>query len=166
MKGLILISGMVAAILAGGRSFAQKAKYHNEIVLAMSRHVVWPQQIKNDGFVIGVLGCDEDWNSWQSLAAQQATFRGQKLKIIRFDDPSKVRDCQVLYISENCTFDEQTVMNSLRDAAVLIVSAREKGVRAMIQFIDKPGKLLFEIDENLAHKHHLKFDEGIKKLAA
>lgn len=146
-------------------SYAQKAKYHNEILLAMSQHVLWPNEADDENFVIGLLGCDDDWSSLQQLAQKKPSVLGKKLKIMRFNDPSDIQDCQVLYLSENCDVDEQMVLNSLYHKATLIVSAKEQSQVAMIHFIEKPDKLFFEINISLAKSHGLQFDEAIRKLA-
>jgi len=148
-------------------SFAQKAKYHSDIIYHLTKHVTWPEKSTDYKFVIGVVGSDEDFRAFQQMALEKGEFQNHPIEVRYFECTDEVEACNLIYISEKCEVDVNKLIRKTKNEPILLISGEkgygESGV--VINFVDTDGKLKFELNQQQANKRGLQVSDGLIDLA-
>ena len=148
-------------------TFAQKARYQSEIIFRLSQHITWPENEDNYKFVIGVVGSQSDFESFQQLAINKKGFQNNPIEVRYLECTDAIDDCQLLYISDECKIEMERIVKKTKNDPILIVSGKEGygELGAVINFVDSNGKLKFELNQNQANKRGLQVSDKLKDLA-
>jgi len=168
MKGMGRVYFLIALLFVVSIStFAQKAKYQSDIVFRLSQFITWPESNDEYKFVIGVVGTATDFQSFQKLAIQKQGFHNNPIEVRYFACTDAIDDCHLLYVSEDCKIQIESIIKKTQDKPILIISGK-KGFGALgsvINFVDTEGKLKFELNQGQADKRGLQVSEKLKNLA-
>ena len=148
-------------------SQAQKAKYHSDLVFRLASHVTWAGFHQPYKFVIGVVGSSEDFRFFQSYAIIQQYFEDQPVEVRFFECTDKLEECDLIYISQTCHIGVDNIVKKTRKKPILIISGSDGDgmAGAVINLIDKQGKVKFELNESQAAQRGLTVSEELKALA-
>jgi hypothetical protein len=148
-------------------SQAQNAKYQSDLVFRLANHVTWAGYHQPYKFVIGVAGNREDFKFFQSNAISQEFFGDQPVEIRYYECTDKLEECDLIYISKDCRIGVENIVKKTRKKPILIISGNDGDgmAGAVINFIDKQGKVKFELNESQAAQRGLMVSEELKALA-
>lgn len=148
-------------------SFGQKAKYQSEIIFRLSQLVSWPENDEGYKFVIGVVGNEDDFESFQQLAQIKGRLNDNLIEVRFFRCTADIDNCDLLYISEECQDDIKTIVKKTKKEPILIVSG-EKGYGksgSIINFVESEGKLRIELNQHQAQERGLVIMEELKQIS-
>ena len=157
----------VVLFVLASSTVAQKAKYQSDIVFRLSQYVIWPENINEYKFVIGVVGSTNDFQSFQKLALKKRGFHNNPIEVRYYECTDAIADCHLLYISEECKIDMEQIVKKTKNDPILIVSGKEGygELGAVINFVESEGKLKFELNQNQAEKRGLEVSDKLKDIA-
>lgn len=125
-------------------SFAQKAKYHSDIIIRLSQYVTWPENDEGYKFVIGVVGSLKDFESFQKIAFEKRGFHNYPIEVRYFEGANAIDDCHLLYVSEECRIQIQKIIKRKKNKPMLIVSGKKGYGKSgsVINFVEMEGNCL------------------------
>lgn len=145
---------------------AQKEKYHSLFIYNFSKYVKWPEGEQSGDFVIGVLGKSTITKTLEAMAVNKKV-NGSSIIVKQYSDPSEVQGCHILYVAEAESGKISQIVAATSGKSILIVSDKpgmaEKG--AVINFVEKEGKIKFELNQHYAESRGLKVSGSLVSLA-
>ena len=121
----------------------------------------WPPNTDNQGFVIGIVGGESVYNELVDKYANKPVG-SQVLEVIMLDDPSKVSQCEMIYISKAFTKnnDETATLTWIKAAEnlpILVVCDAQNGLDwgAAINFKVLDSRIRYEINTDQAELHQI-----------
>ncbi len=148
-------------------SFAQKAKYHEQIIVKLAQHVRWSDLNSDYKFTIGIIGSSDDFRYFQSIDFTVDKISDGPVEIRYFECTDNIDQCDLIYISEDCSLNIKSIVNQTIDDPILIISGKEGygAAGSVINFIDKQGKISFELNQSQAQERGLIISDTLKSLA-
>jgi hypothetical protein len=119
-----------------------------------------------DAFVIGVLGVDPFGPVLDAIAASK-TVRGRRIVVRRFATLEDYTPCHILFVASSERARMGAVIETLRDAPVLLVADTGEFARAggTIDLVVEDNKVRFEINQAAAEHAGLKISSKLLRLA-
>lgn len=165
-KASILLFGLFVFLTTFQTAQAQKDRYQSLFIYNFTKYVKWPDNNTSDKFVIGVVGNASITQELLDMAAKRIV-NGSNIVVQQFKSASEITDCHILYVSEKESGNMQQILNVTANKSVLIVSDKpglaSKG--AVINFIEKDGKIKFELNQANADQRRLKISGSLTSLA-
>jgi hypothetical protein len=148
-------------------SFAQKAKYHGQVIYRLTNHIRWASFNSDYKFVIGVVGNRNDFQYFQSVASKKDLILNRPVEVRYFKCMDDIQGCDLIYISEDCQLEFKRILERIHNQPVLIVSGAQGYGKAgsIINFVDKEGKITFELNQKQAELRGLFLSDALKNLA-
>jgi hypothetical protein len=166
MRKLMFIVVGLVLLFSFNSANAQKEKFHSLFIYNFSKYVKWPDGQQNSEFVIGVLGSADMVKTLESMAKSK-TVNGNSIIVRNYKNASEVKDCQILYVSEEASSEINNVLARTSKRPVLIVSDKpglaQKG--SVINFVEQGGKIKFELNQKMAESRGLKVSGSLTSLA-
>lgn len=166
MKRIILLS--IFCMVLFSSAYAQKEKYQSLFIYNFTKYIKWPDAYNGDKFVIGVFGDSEIYNSLSAMAnSKKKTATGKNIEIKKFSSTSDINDCNILFVSQNVAGDLGQIDSNTASEPVLIITD-SPGLAtqgAVINFIEKDGKIKFELNESKASDRGLIVSGSLTSLA-
>ena len=159
-------------VLSSGISFAQsdasktaKIKLKGIYIYSFAKNVYWPQDYSTGDFFIGVYG-DNDLYTQLNNSYTDKLIGSQKIKIKFFNELDMIKDCHLLFVSEEKMKDIGSVRKKI-SKQTLLVSEGENLVTtgSMINFIYVQSRLKFQVNKTKSEKNDLKIGQTLTKLA-
>jgi len=145
---------------------AQKEKYHSLFLYNFSKYVKWPDSQQSGDFVIGVLGSANITKTLEKMAVNKKV-NGSKIVIKQFNSVFDIKGCHILYVSASESGKMSQVISNTIDQPILIVSDKpglaQKG--SVINFVEREGKIKFELNQKYAESRGLKVSGSLVSLA-
>ena len=166
MKKAFLLFFSIAVI--ANVSYGQKAKYQSLFIYNFTKYVKWPDSYNPDKFVIGVLGNSEVLQALESMAAsKKKSGTGQMLEVKEYKSVGEIQDCNILFVSENMVSNLGQVESKTSSEPVLIITDSPGMAKqgSIINFVEKGGKIKFELNESKASSHGLVVSSSLASLA-
>jgi hypothetical protein len=161
-KSLIL----VLLSLSINLSFGQSYKMHSVWIYGFTRHVIWPEQYSQGDFEIVVLGDSPILEELKNLAQAKKVDGTRTIKVTRINSVSEIRKCNILFVPASNSAQLADVMTKINNQPTLVIT-EEPGLSAKgshINFIDKDGKLAFELNQAAVTKHNLKISNTLASM--
>jgi len=139
-----------------------KASY----IYNFAKMIDWPKAEKSGNFIIGVYG---NSSVYKELIKKYASknIGNQQIEIKKLSNTPSVGKIHLLYISKDKVDDIATLVTSIEDGAVLVVTessgALDKG--SIINFVIVNNSLKFELNIMGADQHKLIVGSRLKDLA-
>lgn len=147
-------------------SQAQGYKLHSLFIFSFTRYVQWPDDYNSGDFEIVVLGDSPIVDELKAMA-QAKKVGDRSIKITRVNAPSDIPKCHILFVALSKSPQLQDVLTKVGNKPVLVVS-EEAGLGAKgstINFIEKDGKLAFELNQSALSRQNLKVSNELSRLA-
>lgn len=139
----------------------QKAAF----IYNFAKYIDWPEEHKNSEFVIGILGASEIDLPLLEIARNNKV-KNKKIIVTRFNKPSEIGLCNMLFIPKNSPFLLQTVLEKVAKS-VLVISETpgmaKKGTA--FNFVTVNDKLRFEVNQTALYMAGLRTSSQLLKLA-
>lgn len=157
---------IVMFLLFSARANAQNSKYQVAFLYNFTNYIEWPSDYKSGNFVIGVLGQSSPMIKDLNELAKMKKVHGQTIEIKVFADAKKISRCHILFIPKKSANQISTIINNL-NGSTLLVSDMPGTITngAAISFVEKNGKLGYELQANNAEKYGLKLNSRLSALA-
>lgn len=166
MKRIILLFLIFFAVL--NTTYAQKEKYQSLFIYNFTKYIKWPDSYNSDKFIIGVIGDSDILESLNSMASsKKKTATGKEMQVKKYSSVSEIDDCHILFVSESVASDLGQIVNNTSSKPILIITD-SPGLAtqgSIINFIEKDGKIKFELNEAKASGRGLIVSGSLTSLA-
>jgi hypothetical protein len=166
MKRILLISLLFFVIV--GTSNGQKEKYQSLFIYNFTKYIKWPESYNSGKFVIGVYGNSPIIEAINSMAAsKKMTGNGAVIVVREYNTVDEIDDCNILFVSESAIANLEQIDKHVASKPILIVT-ESPGMAtqgSVINFVEKDGKMKFELNESKASSHGLIVSASLTNLA-
>ena len=164
MKNVAFLTLVFSLVTAPG--FAQDYKLKAVVLYSFTRYIHWPDATSTGDFEIKVLG-ESGFEDELQVMAQAKKVGMRSIKVSRIDNLNDISRCHILIVpaSQSAVLDELLV--HLEGHPVLIVT-EEPGLGARgsdINFVNREGRLGFELNQATINKRKLKVSTELTRLA-
>lgn len=135
-------------------------------IMNFTKLIEWPQAYREGSFVVGVVG---ESPLFEELVKMSKTKKvaNQSLLIKKFNTPSEISNCHILYLSKDESDEISEVVKKIKTNSTLIITEQtglvDKG--AGINFIVKDNRQKFELNKKNVEKYKLKVSSNLESLA-
>ncbi len=134
-----------------------------------TQFVEWPQNSfvqPQSPLVIGILGKDHFGNYLDQIVSGE-TLDGHALEIKRFKNIEEIKDCHILFISNDEAKYNQEIINALKGSKTLTVSEASDFILngGMIRFKSENNKIQLQINPEAAKNASLTISAKLLRLA-
>jgi hypothetical protein len=166
----LLATFVLATDAVTGAEVLSEAQIKAAFLYNFTRFVEWPEGAfagPQDPLVIGVLGEDALAADLQAIVVGRRV-NGRAIVVRNVEDESDAAVAQVLFVSAAVDARLDALHDSLADRAVLTVgeSSAFASSGGVILFVERAGKLRFEINMAAAARARVKVSAELQKLAA
>ena len=166
MKRIFLLSLFIIAIAYSG--YGQKEKYQSLFIYNFTKYIKWPESYNSGKFVIGVIGNSNIVEALNAMAsAKKKTVSGAELEVKKYNSISEIDDCNILFVSQNVAGDLGQIDSNTDSKPILIITdmpgLATQG--SVINFVEKDGKIKFELNESSASSRGLIVSGSLTNLA-
>ena len=149
-------------------ALAQKEKYESLFIYNFTKYIKWPDGYNSGNFLIGVIGNSSIYQSLDEMAvSKKKTSSGADLEVVKYNSIADIGNCNILFISEDVIDNLPEIEAATSDRPILIIAdspgMATKG--AVINFIEKDGKIKFELNESKAQERKLVVSGSLISLA-
>jgi hypothetical protein len=146
---------------------AQSSKYKVAFLYNFTNYIDWPAEYKSGSFVIGVLGQDSPIINDLKELAKVKKVHGQSIEIRVFADVNNISRCHILFIPKAFAGKIPAFIENLKGESTLLVSDMPGAIKkgAAISFVERNGKLGYELQVVNAEKYGLKVNSRLATLA-
>ena len=163
MKKLIL-SGFLVFSVFGLR--AQNYQLHSVFIYSFARYIQWPADASAGDFRILVLGESPILPELNALAGKKKVGE-RTIQVTRINSVSELTKCNILFVPNDKSALLFDILAKLGDSPTLVVTEQAglgtKG--SNINFIQREGKLAFELNSNSLLKRKLKPSTELTRIA-
>ncbi len=163
---LIILIALAMTGISATRSFGQVGKFQAGYIYQFTKYVEWPSAYKSGDFVIGVLGA-ADVNSFLDELASSKKVVNQAIKVEKYGTVGDIGKCNILFVAASESDKIGQILSKIGSESTLIISDKPglAGNGAAIDFMEKDGKLGFEINQQSFSKHGLNVNSQLVDLA-
>jgi hypothetical protein len=144
---------------------AQEEKFKALFLYNFTKYIEWPSSVQQGNFVIGVLG-DTSFEELLSTMLVGKKVGNQSIVVKYFNSTNNVENCQLLFLSKEKSAQVDEILSFMANKNILLVS--ESGGMIIsgsgINFINKGGKLTYEIKKSNIEKYGLKVNGNLLNL--
>lgn len=160
--GMLTLSAKPDAGPSDPTEYQVKAAY----LVSFARFVTWPQEVKADPFVIGVLG-DDPFGPYLDYAVKGKSLNGKRMVVQRLGRGDQLTKCQVLFIASSEATRMGQLASDLKGHPVLTVSDFKGFVDqgGMIGLILKNTQVRFQVNLRPVSASHLTISSRLLTLA-
>jgi len=165
-KASVVLIGALMMIMSFQSAWAQKEKFHSIFIYNFSKYVKWPDDQSSGKFVIGVFGSSSIMKDLEAMASNKKV-NGVSIEVKQFNSTTGIGECNILYVSASESEKIAEVIRATSSKPVLLVTDKpglaKKG--AAINFVEKEGKVKFELNQQNAESRGLKVSGSLTSLA-
>ena len=109
----------------------------------------------------------EIFRCFQSFVSEHDAFHDVLLKCVIFECKDDISECDLIYISEDCSIEISKITKETWNESILIIFAKCRHGKsgAIINFIDSEDKLKFELNQKEALRRGFKITDDLKSQA-
>ena len=164
---VVVVACVMIGFLLTNSATAQKTKYQSIFIYNFSKYIKWPDNFNDGKFVICVLGDTDIQPDLEAMVAAKKQINGLNLEIRNIKTISELGDCNLLFVNNKFCGRLDDINASLSGKPTLVVTDKsgmaQKG--AAINFIEKDGKIKFELNQSTVTEHGLKVSSSLISLA-
>jgi hypothetical protein len=147
----------------------EQAKEYNlkaAFIYNFTKYIEWNEPVDENEFIIGIIG-ESFINDPLAEIVKTETVDNKKITIRQFTKPADISLCHILFISHNCNFPLEDILEKTSGKGTLIISEKigyaEQG--AGINFVIIKQKLKFEANVKALNAAGLTASSQLLKLA-
>jgi len=167
MRNKIIYPLLLTTLLViNGNVKAQSEKIQTAIIYQLTRLIDWCPNGKEGNFTIGVLGDDAILlNELNALKGRKVAE--QSIEIKQLTDVNKAGTVNILFVSRTRISDLPKIMLAIGSGCTLVVADKPgaAGEGAAVSFVEKDGRIQFEINKTYAQTHSLTMNNKLIELA-
>ena len=138
-------------------------------VFNFAKFVEWPAELfpaSNSAMNFCALGRSAAADEMDSAVRGQSV-NGHPIKVRRLGSAEEIADCHLVFLASSAGKQQQRLFQAAKGRPVLLIGESPGFARAggTIGFITEKGKVLFEINLNMAEEAHLKISSKLLSLA-
>lgn len=140
-----------------GAANAQTYQLHSVFMYSFTRYIQWPDESNQGDFEIHVLGDSPILTELRKMA-ESKKVGDRPIKVARLGALGDIKKCNILFVPADKSGQLADILSKVGTNATLVVT-EQSGVGAKgsgINFIEKDGKLAFEINQNALTRQRLK----------
>jgi YfiR/HmsC-like len=161
MKKLIL-SGLFALSFMGLR--AQNYQLHSVFMYSFARYIQWPEESSAGDFSILVYGESPILPELNTLAGKKK-IGDRAIRVTQISSVAEIKKCNILFVPADKSAQLAEILSKLGDASTLVVTEQTGARGSSINFSQKEGKLVFEMNSSSLNKRKLKASSELTRLA-
>jgi hypothetical protein len=145
---------------------AQSYKMHTVFIFSFTRYIQWPDAYNSGDFEIVVLGDSPIVEELRSMA-QAKKVGDRNIKVTKINSAAEIKKCNILFIPTERAGQIGDVMGKIASQSILVIT-ETPGLGAKgsnVNFVQKDGKLAFELNQSAATKQGLKISNELSRLA-
>lgn len=125
-------------------------------VYNFAKYIQWPEDADAEVFTIGVLGQKDVYEELAKLC-EEKKINGLPVVVRMIDDPEKISDCKIIYISRGQNLFFKDMMGLIGNEKILLVTEGKEMVKqgADISMMKQDNRLAFEINKESITKKGL-----------
>jgi len=136
---------------------AQNYQLHSVFVFSFTRYVQWPDESNQGDFEIQVLG-DSPIVAELKKMSESKKVGDRTIKVTKLGASDDIKKCHILFVPADKSAQLAEILAKIGNSPTLVVT-EQTGIGAKgsaINFIEKDGKLAFEINQAALNKQRLK----------
>lgn len=145
---------------------AQVSKQYSLFIYSFTRYIQWPDAYNQGDFEILVLGETPVMEELQAMAKMKKAGE-RTIRITRINQISEIKKCNILFVPDAQSQALNDILNQVGTQSILVVTEEpglgQKG--SCVNFINRDGKLVFELNQNAIAKQNLKASNELTRLA-
>jgi hypothetical protein len=146
--------------------YSQSYKPYPMYFFAFTRYVIWPDEYNKGDFEILVLGDTPLIEELKGLSAAKKVG-DRPIKVTKINSISEIRKSNMIFVPIGRSAELADVISKVNGQPTLIIT-EEQGLGAKgshIKFIQKEGKLAFELNQASTTKNNLKVSSMLTSMA-
>jgi len=149
-----------------GKLAAQNYQLHAVYMYQFIKYINWPAGESTGDFVIGVLG-DSPITEHLNKMAETKKIGSRKIVIKEFDNIAQITNTQMLFVGKDVVEEVAPVLEKINGQHTLLITEEEGfGLEGSnINFIERKGRLVFELNRNAMDRESLQVSSELAKLA-
>jgi len=139
---------------------------HTVFIFSFTRYIQWPDAYNSGDFEIVVLGDSPIVEELRSMA-QAKKVGDRNIKVTKINSAAEIKKCNILFIPTERAGQIGDVMGKIASQSILVIT-ETPGLGAKgsnVNFVQKDGKLAFELNQSAATKQGLKISNELSRLA-
>lgn len=163
MKRILIFSLLFFCVL---RLSAQNYQLHAVYIYQFIKYIKWPDAASSGDFIIGVLGETSAIEHLQKMAdAKSAGSRDIVLK--QFESVNDISNAHILFVAKNSIESVSQILAKTKGSGTMIITEEEGfGLEGSnINFVERKGRLVFELNQEAMEREQLKVSSELAKLA-
>lgn len=166
MRTKIITLAVVILLVSTLNVSAQNYQLHSVFIYSFTKYIQWPPNYSKGDFEIGILG-DSEITPFLEKMASTKKAGDQRIKINKFSSVDAVSRCHMIFIADSMSGYLRDVLQKLGQSSTLIITEKP-GMAKMgsgINFVEKKGKLAFELNKSSLNQNNLKASSELTRLA-
>src|SRR5690606_3286584 len=157
---------MLVFSFATTTGFSQNYKLKAVVLYSFTRYVMWPESASTGDFEIKILGAPSFENELEVMARSKKVGN-RAIKVTRIEDISDISHCHILVVPASQSARLEELLTLLEGLPVLVVTEEPGlGTRGSdINFVDRDGRLAFELNQSTINNRKLKVSTELTRLA-
>jgi len=160
----LILSGLLVFSFFGLR--AQNYQLHSVFIYSFARYIQWPEEASTGDFRILVLGESSILPELNNLAGKKKVGE-RTIRVTKINSVAELGKCNILFLPNDKSILLHEILAKLGDAATLVVT-EQAGLAtegSNINFIQRDGKLVFELNSSSFIQRKLKPSTELTRLA-
>lgn len=164
MKKVAFLILFFSLVVTSG--FSQNYKLKAVVLYSFTRYVVWPEAAAAGDFEIKILGAS-GLEDELKVMAQSKKVGNRSIRVTRVENAGDIGTCHILVIPLSQSERLEEMLGLIGNRPVLVVTEEpglgERG--SDINFVDRDGRLAFELNQTSVNKRKLKVSTELTRLA-
>jgi hypothetical protein len=145
---------------------AQSYQTQSVFIFSFTRYIQWPEDRNVGDFEILVVG-DTPLMAELKMMAEKKKVGDRLIKVTKIASPAEFKKCHIIFIPSDKSPMLPEILSKVADQSVLIVTEQngmgQKG--SSINFIQKEGRMAFEMNQSALNSRKLKAAIELSRLA-
>jgi hypothetical protein len=146
---------------------AQNYQLHSVFIYSFARYIQWPEEASTGDFHILVLGESPILPELNNLAGKKKVGE-RTIQVTQINSASELRKCNILFIPNDKSALLSEILAKLGENTPTLVVTEQAGLGTKgsnINFVQRDGKLAFELNSNSFIKRKLKPSTELTRIA-
>jgi YfiR/HmsC-like len=166
MRIYLLVTVMLIMCSSSLHGQSDDFKTQTLFIYNFIKYSSWPSS--SDQFIIQVYGNSPIVGELKKLAAVKRAVSGEPIVIVQCENLNEIRDCKILYVSNEKSKEMEKITQITKDKSFLIISPKEgltKKGAAICFFVKDDDRLGFEVSRSKLNERKIKLSGELMRMA-